>query len=132
MDFLRKLFKKEMPENASGSGESPKVAPSSSKSQQLQGILVLSRQPMEQSAVLALTQQILDEQKSFGHTVAEGFIAKHTAAGPDVDDEMYAYGKIRSEFSKFGDAELLKRTKVFPYQIPGGGSGKFYILYDRR
>ena len=100
-------------------------------SQQVQGILVLSRQPMEQSAVLELTQQILDEQKSLGHAVAEGFIAKHFAAGQDVDSDMYYYVKIRSEFSAFGGPELLKRTKVFPYQTPDGNSGKFFVLYDR-
>ena len=105
---------------------------SDAESQQLQGILVLSRQPMEQSAVLALTQQILDEQKSLGHTIAEGFIAKHFAAGQDVDNDMYFYGKIRNEFSAFGDPELLKRTKIFPYQTPDGNSGKFFVIYDRR
>lgn len=133
MDFLRKWLKKETTQITSGSGEtSPQEVPSNSKPQQLQGILVLSRQPMDQSAVLTLTQQILDEQKSLGHSVGEGFIAKHIAAGPDVDNEIYAYGVIRNTFSKFGGEEILKRTKIFPYQIPAGGAGKFYVLYDRR
>ena len=132
MDFLRKMFKKEPSESVSGEGESQKTPSSNSDQQLIQGILVLSRQPMDQASVLALTQQILDEQKSLGKGVAEGFIAKHSAAGQEVDDEMYAYAKIRNEFSMFGGAEILKRTKIYPYQIPGGSSGKFYVIYDHR
>lgn len=132
MDFLRNIFKNKEPETSPGGSESPEAAPSETKAQKLQGILVLSRQPMQQPAILALTQQILDEQKSLGHAIAGGFIAKHYAAGADVDEEMYAYAKIRNDFSAFGGAELLKRTKVFPYQTPDGGSGKFYVIYDRR
>jgi len=132
MDFLRKLFNKDSSDSVSGTSESPKASPTSSQLPQIQGILVLSRHTMTQSAVLELTQQILDDQKSQGHTVVEGFIAKHNVAGQDVDDEMYAYGRVRSEFSKFGGAEMLKRTKIFPFHFPGGTSGKFYVIYDRR
>lgn len=132
MSFLRKLFNKTSTESSTGGDESAKASANSSVVQQIQGILVLSRDAMDQSAVLGLTQQILDDQKSRGHEVAEGFLAKHVAAGADVDNDMYAYGKIRSEFSKFGDAELLNRTKVFPFHFPGGTSGKFYVIYDQR
>jgi hypothetical protein len=132
MACLRKWFKKESTASPSGSNKPSEAMPPNSQLPQLQGILVLSRDAMDQAAVLGLTQQILDDQKSRGHGVAEGFIAKHVAAGPDVDSDMYAYGKIRNEFSQFGGAEILNRTKVFPFHFPGGTSGKFYVIYDQR
>jgi hypothetical protein len=132
MDFIRRLFKKTAPERVSEDEPSTEASPAKATTQKLQGILVLSRQHMEQSAILALTQQILDEQKSLGHAVAEGFIAKHIAAGTDLDDDMYTYATILNAFSTFGGKEILNRTKEFPYQTPEGGSGKFFVLYDRR
>ena len=53
------------------------------------------------------------------------------AAGNDVDNEMYAYAKIRDSFSKFDDAEIANKAKVFPFEYPDGEAGKFYVLYDR-
>jgi hypothetical protein len=131
MDFLRKLLKKDTPQETPVRQEPPKAEPSSPQTQKVQGILVLSRQPMEQPAVLALTQQILDAQKLRGHTVADGFVAHHMVAGQSVDDQMYTAGAILRVFSSFG-GDVLNRTKAFPYQYPDGGSGKFFVLYDSR
>lgn len=132
MNFFHRFSKKDKPKTDTVSEASPEAEPTNTEAQKIQGILVLSRDAMDQSAILGLTQQILNDQKSRGHAVAEGFLAKHIAAGADVDNDAYMYGKIRSEFSQFGDAELLNRTKVFPFHFPGGTSGKFYVIYDRR
>ena len=131
MKFLHKLFKKDATQKTSLSREPTKVESPNPMLPEVQGILVLSRQPMGQPAVLALTQQILDAQKLRGHAVAEGFIAHHIVAGQSVDDQMYTAGAILRVFSSFGE-NVLNRTKAFPYQYPGGGSGKFFVLYDRR
>jgi hypothetical protein len=132
MNFFHRFSKKDQPKSKPVSEESPVAEPTNTEPQKIQGILVLSRDSMDQSAILGLTQQILDDQKSRGHAVAEGFLAKHFAAGADVDNDAYMYGKIRNEFSQFGGAELLNRTKAFPFHFPGGTSGKFYVIYDRR
>lgn len=97
----------------------------------MQGILVISRRPMDQATIVNLTQQILDAQKSKGYAVATGFEATHVVAGNDVDNDMFAYAKLRDSFSKFGNAEIVKRAKVFPFEFPDGAAGKFYVLYDR-
>jgi len=101
-----------------------------SSTPKLLGILVISSQPIEQATILNLTQQILEAQKTKGYAVAAGFVASHVVAGNDINNEMFAYAKIRDSFSKFGDSDIVSRTKVFPIEYPGGDSGKFFVLYD--
>jgi hypothetical protein len=131
MKFFHKLFKKDATEKTFVSGEPTKVESPNPVLPKVQGILVLSRQPMEQHAVSALFQQILDAQKLAGHGFAEGCVAHHMVAGQSIDDQSYTVGAILRVFSSFG-GDVLNKTKEFPYHYPGGVSGKFFVLYDRR
>ncbi|KPL70764.1 hypothetical protein ADN00_17970 [Ornatilinea apprima] len=131
MKFFHKLFKEDATQKTSVSKEVTKVESPNPMLPKVQGILVLSRHPMGQPAVSALFQQILDAQKLQGHGFAEGCVAHHMVADQSIDDQTYVAGAILRVFSSFGE-DVLNRTKKFPYQIPGGDSGKFFVLYDRR
>jgi hypothetical protein len=99
----------------------------------VQGVLILSDLPLAKSAMDGLAQQILDAEKGKGHGFAEGCkIITENGLGSDAKDDIYAFGKVVSSFSEFGGTEIMKRTKKFPFEFPGGASGQFYVVYDYR
>lgn len=93
----------------------------------IQGILVLTRRPLNNSR--SLLQQIVDQQRSGGHSFASNFVA--TCRVGDVNDNAYIYATVRSEFSAFGGHDLMERTRMFPFQAPDGNDGNYFIVFDR-
>ena len=130
MSFLHNPFKKKQPEGASNpassSGEPPKPTPPSSRVKQVQGILVLTGRPLGNSQTLL--QQIVDQQRTKGYSIAPNFVA--AARVGDFNDKAYLYATIRTVFSKLGGADLMERTTIFPFQASDGNSGNYYIVFD--
>lgn len=99
----------------------------------VQGILILSDLNMDKATADGLTQQIIDAQKAAGHGfIDECKIACDNGVGNSANDEFYAFGRVQSYFSEFGGAEIMKRTKKYPFRFPGGASGQFYVVYEYR
>lgn len=122
MKFLRKVFGERRQE------ESAKSAPSSSTSKEVQGVLILTRQPLGDS--FKLLEQIVALQRSKGYSISLNCISK-AAITEKLDDEAYLHEKIRKEFSKLGGDDLIERTKMFPCQASSGNSGIYCIIFDR-
>lgn len=90
------------------------------------GVLVMTPRELDNAQVLL--QQIVDEQKGFGHTLDPAILLQ-TAVG-DADDQAYLYATIRMTFERFGGAELIDRIRVKSFQAPDGTDGKYYVLFD--
>lgn len=122
MKFLRKAF-------GTHNEESPaQSTPSGSTSKQVQGVLILTRRPLDDS--FALLEQIVALQRSKGYSISVNCISK-AAATERFDDEAFLHEKIRKEFVKLGGDDLIKRTKRFPCQASGGNSGVYCVIFDR-
>jgi hypothetical protein len=127
MKFLRKMFSaqqmaaqpsSEQPE------ESTEVGP-----RQVQGVLILTRQPLGDS--FKLLEQITALQQSKGYRISINCISKAASTQKDIDDKAFLDETLRKEFAKLGGDDLMGRTEVFPCQASGGNSGIYCIIFDR-
>jgi hypothetical protein len=94
---------------------------------QVQGILAITRRPLEDEQ--ALLQQVVDQQEAQGHSFAPNSIVQARVA--DWSDEADVYASIRAVFSTFGGEDLIDRTRAFSFQAPDGNDGKYFVLFDR-
>lgn len=122
MKFLRKVFG-----DKSAGGPAPST-PSDPTIKQVQGVLILTRQPLNDS--WTLLEQITALQRSKGYTISLNCISK-AAVTEKFDDEAFLHEKIRKEFAKIGGDDLIARTKVYPCQASGGNSGIYCVIFDR-
>lgn len=101
---------------------------------QAQGMLILTRFPMSQQAIQTLMQQIADQQRSNGHSIAPNFRASVVTAGDDWDNIANTYGVLAAYQQTFPDlasADFFDRTREFSFQASDGNLGKYYIVFDR-
>lgn len=97
-------------------------------SRQLQGILVITRWSLNNTHTLI--QQILDQQRSKGYSIAPNFKAAVRVA-KDLNDLAYAYAAIRIEFSSLGGEDLMERVEFLPFKASDDNDGKYYMVFDR-
>lgn len=126
MKFLRKIFSpKQMGDQPSEeqSSESTEIGP-----RQVQGVLILTRQPLGDS--FKLLEQITALQRSKGYGMAINLISK-AAVTQHIDDKEFLEKTIRKEFAKIGGDDLMDRTEITPCQASGGNSGIYCVIFDR-
>lgn len=126
MKFLRKMFSGQQMA-AEASSEQPEE-PTEVGPRQVQGVLILTRQPLGDS--WGLLEQITALQRSKGYTISLNCISK-AAITDKFDDEAFLHEKIRKEFAKIGGEDLIARTKMYPCQASGGNSGIYCVIFDR-
>lgn len=126
MKFLRKMFSGQQMA-AESSSEQPEE-PTEVGPRQVQGVLILTRQPLSDS--WGLLEQITALQRSKGYTISLNCISK-AAITEKLDDEAFLHEKIRKEFAKIGGEDLIARTKMYPCQASGGNSGIYCVIFDR-
>ncbi|MBZ0159830.1 hypothetical protein [Candidatus Methylomirabilis sp.] len=122
MKFLRKMFGGQRKE------ESAQSTSSDSTEKEVQGVLILTRQPVGDS--FKLLEQITTLQRSKGYSISLDCISK-AATTEKLDDEAFLHEKIRKEFAKLGGEDLIARTKIFPCQASSGNSGIYCIIFNR-
>jgi hypothetical protein len=125
MGYLDDVFKKIKSEEAASGHTSSGSGPA--KPKQVQGVLLVSRKPLTNSQTLL--RQIVDSQRSQGYSIAANLAAKMKVTSQW--DEQMLQTEIRVELSKFGGANVMKRTAVSPFRTPDGISGKYYVVFDR-
>lgn len=127
MKFLRKMF----------SGQQMAAQPSSDQPEestevgprQVQGVLILTRQPLGDQ--FKLLEQITALQQSKGYRIAINCVSKAAVTQNDFDDKAFLDEILRNEFAKLGGDDLMGRTEVFPCQASGGNSGIYCVIFDR-
>jgi hypothetical protein len=127
MKFLRKLF----------SGQQMAAQPSSEQPEestevgprQVQGVLILTRQPLGDS--FKLLEQITALQQSKGYRISISCISKAAVTQNDLNDKAFLDATLRKQFAKLGGDDLLARTEVFPCQESGGNSGIYCVIFNR-
>lgn len=122
MKFLRKIFSKQSTERSAPS------APSDPTVREVQGVFILTRQPLSDS--WTLLEQITALQRSKGYSISLDLISK-AAVTEKLDDEAFLHAKIKKEFAKLGGDDLIQRTKMFPCEAKGGNAGIYCIIFDR-
>ncbi|MDE2058933.1 MAG: hypothetical protein KGL31_03200 [candidate division NC10 bacterium] len=126
MSFLRKVFRGQHTADKQSGEET--TQPTVSGPKQVQGVLILTRQPLGDS--FKLLEQITALQRSKGCSIAVNLISK-AAVTQHLDDQAFLEATIRKEFAKIGSDDLMARTEVFPCQASGGNSGVYCIIFDR-
>jgi hypothetical protein len=98
------------------------------RKQQVQGILVIVPRPLSNSQ--RLLQQIVDQQRGRGYSLASSLVAAVRVGDPN--DKAYVYAPMRSVFAGVGGVDLMDRTRVLPFQASDGNDGKYFIVFARR
>lgn len=134
MKFLRKIFSAQQmgdhPEDQQAgqqgeeaSAESTEVGP-----RLVQGVLILTRQPLGDS--YGLLEQITALQRSKGYRISISCISK-AAVTQHIEDKEFVEKTIRKEFAKLGGDDLMGRTEITPCQASGGNSGIYCVIFNR-
>lgn len=98
----------------------------------VQGILLLIPRPM--SNVEDLIQQIIDQQRSKGYSIADNITIKVVDAGNSLGDDAYLFASLKMNFSHLETEKenLLERTRKHDFQSSDGDKGEYYIIFDRK
>lgn len=128
MKFLRKIFGKQPTAYKQSDEEDVESEASDSMPKEVQGILILTRQPMAES--FTLHEQIIALQRSKGYSISLDCISK-AAITEKFDDEAYLHERIREHFAKLGGDDLIERTEVVPCQTKGGNAGCYCVIFNR-
>ena len=126
MKFLRKMFSPQ--QMGDHPNEEQPAEPTEIGPREVQGVLILTRQPLSDS--WGLLEQIATLQRSKGYGIAVNCISK-AAVTQNVDDKALLDATLRKEFAKLGGDDLMGRTEVFPCQASGGNSGIYCVIFDR-
>jgi len=128
MKFLRKVFGTQPAADKQSDEEDVESEASDSMPKEVQGVLILTRQPMAES--FTLHEQIIALQRSKGYSISLDCISK-VAITEKFDDEAYLHEAIRKHFAKLGGDDLIERTEVVPCQAKGGNAGVYCIIFNR-
>lgn len=126
MKFLRKMFSPQ--QMGDHPNEEQPAEPTEIGPREVQGVLIITRQPLSDS--FKLLEQIAVLQRSKGYGIAINCISKE-AVTQHIDDKEFLEKTIRKEFAKLGGEDLMSRTEITPCQASGGNSGIYCIIFDR-
>jgi hypothetical protein len=128
MKFLRKVFGTQPTADKQSDEEPEESTVSDSMPKQVQGVLILTRQPLSDSH--KLLEQIILHQRSRGYAIAWDIISR-AAVSQNVDDKAFLEATIRKQFVKLSSDDLMDRTEVIPCQDSVGNSGVYCIIFNR-
>jgi hypothetical protein len=131
MKFLRKMFSGQQmgDQQADQQSNEASAEPAVIGPRQVQGVLIITRQPVGDA--YALLEKITALQRSKGYSIAINMISKAVITQHDLDDMAFLEERIRKEFAKLGGDDLMGRTEMSPCQEPGGNTGVCCIIFDR-
>jgi hypothetical protein len=125
---MGRLFGKKKTKEASENDKKGKQKTAVQDSKQVQGVLVFTLRPL--NSPQKLLQQISEQQRSKGYTIAPKCIAKGVIA-KDPNDKVFITEIVKKEFPDINMEELIKRTSIYPFQASDGNNGKCCIVFDR-